>query len=115
MLMKWGTDQADALGLPCFLESTPYGEGLYLKFAFRETGYFDTDISKAKDGSEMYRHIVMYRDAKVGEAPDGVRIISEPQNCAKCEEKKISYSLGGAEPKKTFCECQTCGHRWVVD
>ena len=64
MIMQWGIDEADKRSLPCFLESSPYGEGLYLKFGFRETGYFDTDISKEKDGSEMYRHIVMYRDAR---------------------------------------------------
>ena len=65
MLVKWGTDQADERGLPCFLESSPEGLGLYRKHGFREVGFFDTDIGTKPDGTNMYRHIVMIRDARI--------------------------------------------------
>jgi len=90
MLVKWGVDEADRLGLPCFLESTPHGVGLYKKFGFKEIGGFEMRIPKEtfredwvpeKRGSsssveadgeewgevekEVYRHVVMVRDARV--------------------------------------------------
>jgi len=64
MLVKWGTDQADKRGLPCFLESSPEGLGLYRKHGFKEVGFFDTDIGTKQDGTNIYRHIVMMRDGK---------------------------------------------------
>jgi hypothetical protein len=36
MLVKWGTDQADERGIPCYLESSPEGFGLYNKHGFKE-------------------------------------------------------------------------------
>lgn len=92
MLVKWGVDEADRLDLPCFLESSPYGVGLYKKFGFREIGAFEMSIAKecfredwvpekregvGGDGgegqairkeetgeTEVYRHVVMIRDAR---------------------------------------------------
>ena len=36
MLVRWGTEKADKLGLECFLESSPFGYGLYKKSGFQE-------------------------------------------------------------------------------
>jgi hypothetical protein len=64
MLVKWGTDQADERGIPCYLESSPEGFGLYNKHGFKEVGFFDTDIGIKQDGKNIYRHFVMIRDGK---------------------------------------------------
>lgn len=60
MLMQWGINEADRRGLPCFLESSPFGRGLYLKYGFEEVGDFVVNVG----GGEMYRHFVMVRAAK---------------------------------------------------
>ena len=36
MLVRWGTSKADELGLDCFLESSPFGYGLYKKCGFKD-------------------------------------------------------------------------------
>ena len=36
MIMQWGNDVADALMLPCFIEASPYGEGLYRKMGYQD-------------------------------------------------------------------------------
>jgi hypothetical protein len=36
MLIKWGLDIADSLGLPAYLESSPVAHRLYEKFGFRD-------------------------------------------------------------------------------
>ncbi|EXJ54247.1 hypothetical protein A1O7_09584 [Cladophialophora yegresii CBS 114405] len=36
MLIKWGLDIADALGLPAYLESSPVAHRLYQKFGFQD-------------------------------------------------------------------------------
>jgi GNAT superfamily N-acetyltransferase len=36
MLVKWGTSKADKLHIPCFLESSPFGYGLYRKLGFED-------------------------------------------------------------------------------
>jgi hypothetical protein len=36
MLVKWGTDQADERGIPCYLESSPEGFDLYNKHGFKQ-------------------------------------------------------------------------------
>jgi hypothetical protein len=64
MLVKWGTDQADERGIPCYLESSPEGFSLYNKHGFKEVGFFDTDIGIKHDGRNIYRRIVMIRDGK---------------------------------------------------
>lgn len=42
-LLKWGSDLADSLGIPCRLEASPAGYPLYRKF-----GYEDIDVSDLK-------------------------------------------------------------------
>ena len=81
MLMRWGVEEADRRGLPCFLEASPHGKGLYTKFGFREVEKlgFEVDVSEGRDGSEIYRHAVMVRDAmgKKGDEEAGMREIDE--------------------------------------
>lgn len=36
MLVSWGTIKADELRIPCFLESSPFGYGLYRKLGFED-------------------------------------------------------------------------------
>ncbi|KAH6893146.1 acyl-CoA N-acyltransferase [Thelonectria olida] len=60
-LMRWGVDRADEDGLPCFLEATPNGRGMYEKYGFRvvEEQEFDSPYGRALD-------FYMVRDAKAG-------------------------------------------------
>lgn len=37
-MMRWGVQRADEDGLPCFLEATPNGRGMYEKYGFRVVG-----------------------------------------------------------------------------
>ena len=49
MLMKWGTDKADALELPCYLESTAAGLPVYRQAGFEVVEDFKIDLSPYKD------------------------------------------------------------------
>lgn len=46
MLLKWGTDKADELGLPVYLESSPEGHNLYLKYGFQDMELHELDLSE---------------------------------------------------------------------
>ena len=79
MLMKFGTDIADELGLPCFLEGSPEGLGLYRACSFEVVDWIWLDLTKYQDSGERagqeqerqervegvgegwYRHAVMVR------------------------------------------------------
>ena len=56
MLVKWGVDEADKAGWPCYLDSTPDGKGLYVRHGFREL-----ECLSFLDG--QYEHCFMARDA----------------------------------------------------
>lgn len=45
MLIKWGLAEADRLGLPSFLESSPAGRPLYEKYGFRTIATLKVDLS----------------------------------------------------------------------
>ncbi|KAH6650508.1 hypothetical protein F5144DRAFT_481517 [Chaetomium tenue] len=45
-LLEWGVNLADSLGLPCRLEASPIGYGLYRKFGFEDVGVVDVKISE---------------------------------------------------------------------
>ncbi|GAO13348.1 uncharacterized protein UV8b_00673 [Ustilaginoidea virens] len=45
LLLKWGTDQADALGLPAYLESSEEGRVLYQRHGWRQVGKLVVDLS----------------------------------------------------------------------
>ena len=53
MLMKFGTDIADELGLPCFLEGSPEGLGLYRACGFEVVDWIWLDLTKYQDGGEQ--------------------------------------------------------------
>lgn len=64
MLVKWGTDIADDKGLPCYLEASANGYGLYMKHGFELLGEnIDLDMSKF-GGQGMYQFKCMVRPAK---------------------------------------------------
>lgn len=49
MLMKWGCDKADELGLPAFVQATHEGRLLYERFGFEdkdEEGWVDFPVSE---------------------------------------------------------------------
>jgi hypothetical protein len=60
MLMAWGTEAADRAGLPCFLEASPMGAGLYRGFGFERVVGFEVRL----DEGEVYSHEVMIRPAR---------------------------------------------------
>jgi len=45
MLVKWGTDKADELGLLSYLEASPQGKGLYLKHGFQAIRELKSDLT----------------------------------------------------------------------
>jgi GNAT superfamily N-acetyltransferase len=53
MLMKFGTDMADEAGLPCFLEGSPEGLGLYRASGFEVVGWIWVDLKKYQDAGEQ--------------------------------------------------------------
>lgn len=79
--MKFGTDMADKMGLPCFLEGSLEGLGLYRASGFEVVDWIWLDLAKypqgdehAKEGDERqerveglgegwYSHAVMVRPA----------------------------------------------------
>ena len=46
MLLQWGAQEADRLGLDSYLEASPEGKPLYEKKGFREVELLVTDFSK---------------------------------------------------------------------
>jgi predicted acetyltransferase len=46
MLLKWGTDEADRLGIPSYLESSEEGRPLYEKFGYETVDVVTVDFSK---------------------------------------------------------------------
>jgi GNAT superfamily N-acetyltransferase len=45
MLLKWGTQKADQLGLPVYLESSPDAHGFYKKYGFADVYIMELDLS----------------------------------------------------------------------
>ena len=85
LLVKYGTELADEMGLPCFLEGSPEGYGLYSSCGFEqvgtiwidlakygkntvgsiEKGYGSGSVERAEGvGEGWYKHDVMVRPAK---------------------------------------------------
>ena len=63
MLVEWGLDVADKKVLPCWLQATPQGAGLYRKLGFEDVGNMDIDMSSF-GGKGVYRYVCMIRPAK---------------------------------------------------
>jgi GNAT superfamily N-acetyltransferase len=53
MLLKFGTDIADEMGLPCFLEGSPEGLGLYRASGFKVVGWIWVDLKKYQNIGEQ--------------------------------------------------------------
>ena len=43
-LLKWGTERADQLGLPVYLESSHVAHGLYGRHGFKDAETFEVDM-----------------------------------------------------------------------
>ena len=62
-LLKWGLDQADAEGLPVWIDATPKGLPLYIRHGWKEVDHID--IHAGKYGGEegaVYRTVCMLRE-----------------------------------------------------
>ncbi|KAI9761420.1 MAG: hypothetical protein M4579_001070 [Chaenotheca gracillima] len=59
-LLDWGVAQADAAGIPAYLEATPGAVGLYKSRGFEETGRVDFDLGDF-GGHGDYSMIAMLR------------------------------------------------------
>lgn len=59
LCMKWGTEAADRLGVPCYLESTKAGERLYRKWGFEQVDKFRVDLTPYRE-DEVW-HLCMVR------------------------------------------------------
>jgi GNAT superfamily N-acetyltransferase len=63
MLLRWGLEQADELGLQSYLEASPMGKGLYLKNGFEEVR--DVEFDALKWGLDRdLPHVCMLRPAR---------------------------------------------------
>ena len=60
MLLKWGTEQADRLGLPLYLDATADGKRLYEKHDFRVIDKIVFDFAKW-GGPSVVESVVMVR------------------------------------------------------
>ena len=66
MIVKWGCDQADSLGLPAYLEATAAGHSIYLKQGFEEIDEAVIDCDKWVGGlgpgrTGKHRYTMLYR------------------------------------------------------
>ena len=66
MLVRWGTEMADAAGLPCYLEGSEPGYQLYRKNGFEDVENLDWDLREwGPPGSQgVCRFVCMVRPAK---------------------------------------------------
>ena len=51
-LVRWGTEQADVCGVPCWLDGSPAAAGVYSRAGFREFGGDDYDLSEFAPGGK---------------------------------------------------------------
>ncbi|TKA73770.1 hypothetical protein B0A55_07119 [Friedmanniomyces simplex] len=63
MHLRWGFEQAEKLGLPVYLESSPIGRPLYERNGFETKGWLPFDARKF-GGEKELRHTLMLRPAK---------------------------------------------------
>lgn len=61
--MKWGNQHADAKGLPCYLEASPKGKGLYEKSGYEVVSGFPFDARDWGHKDEL-KHVCMLRPPK---------------------------------------------------
>ena len=63
MLVEWGLNVADEKALPCWLQASPQGAGLYRKLGFEDVGKMDIDMSSF-GGKGVYQYVCMIRPTK---------------------------------------------------
>ena len=63
MHLKWGFDEADALGVPVYLESSPTGKPLYTRMGFDVLRWLPVDARDHGSGKEL-PHALMLRPAR---------------------------------------------------
>ena len=54
MLVKWGTNKADELGLDCYLEGSSQGRGLYEKHGYQLVREVKCDLSEFGGGHDVH-------------------------------------------------------------
>jgi hypothetical protein len=54
MLVKWGTDKADELGLECYLEGSSQGRPLYEKHGYQPVREIKCDLSEFGGGPDVH-------------------------------------------------------------
>ena len=62
VLLEWGLQEVDELGLECWLDASPYGLGLYKRYGWKEVKVLDFDLSRwgGEDG-DVHRTVCMIR------------------------------------------------------
>lgn len=60
-LLKWGTQKADELGLPAYLESSPNAHDFYKKYGFEDVEIFELDLSRFGGARKMHTAPLMIR------------------------------------------------------
>ena len=61
--LKWGTEKADELGLPLYLDGSPKGVSLYRKWGFEEVDVLPFDATR-HGYEEPLTHLCMLRMPK---------------------------------------------------
>jgi predicted GNAT family N-acyltransferase len=61
MLLNWGIDKAEEMGVPCYLQASSEGEKLYEKFGFEVLSAEEFDLVKyGLEGREMMVEMVRW-------------------------------------------------------
>ena len=60
-LLKWGTDRADQLGLPVYLESSSEGHDLYGRHGFEDAEVFEVELGPFGGGGQTRSAPLMIR------------------------------------------------------
>lgn len=64
--MEWGLQEADREGVECWIDSSPFGLGLYKKFGWKEVGYLDVDLGRwGGEAGKVRRTVHMVRSPVV--------------------------------------------------
>ncbi|KAI4268944.1 MAG: hypothetical protein L6R38_007662 [Xanthoria sp. 2 TBL-2021] len=64
LLLRTLIDFADSRNLPCYIESTPVAYDMYIHQGFREVDKLEIDLGQWRQGCNVYRTSLLYRDAR---------------------------------------------------
>jgi hypothetical protein len=65
MLVKWGTDRADVMGVKAFVQGTKAGRPLYEKHGFVSEGWIDVPVDEKFKDRPVAAFYNLERPAKV--------------------------------------------------